>query len=159
MRMLIVAAAVLAAACSQPAQETTTEPQAAADLLTEVQALGPEMQLVRGLQDLQAYQAAHPEVQPTCASVRATESRGVIPSEGVPETSIYSSLAGALVISVQCGPQLTQTRMDPREHWLVVYAPGATEVNVVNCGLADGRDACPRQVVPAAPAATTPPAN
>src|SRR5688572_19363578 len=154
-RLLIVAAAIALAACGQPAQETTTvEPAAPADLFTEVSGLSAADQPVRGYTDLVAYQTAHPELEPKCTSVRATEARGVIPA-GVPDTSIYNQLEGAFVVSVQCGPQLTQTRMDPREHWLVAYVPGATDVTVLSCAQADGRDACPRIIPVEAAAATT----
>jgi hypothetical protein len=62
---------------------------------------------------------------------------------------------GSLVFSVQCGPQLTTVRDEPREHWLVVFAPGATEAVVVNCANAAGRDQCTR-TMPRVTATTTP---
>jgi hypothetical protein len=50
------------------------------------------------------------------------------------------------VFSVQCGPQLTDTRFDPNEHWIVVMAPGAMEAVVLNCAGPNGRDICPREL-------------
>jgi hypothetical protein len=108
-------------------------------------------------QALAAYQQAHPDSQPVCRAVRATESRGVIPDDVSPD-SLYAAYKGAAVYSINCGELRTMTRMDPREHWLVVYAPGAADVSIVNCASAGGDDLCPRVVpraeaTPAAPAA------
>lgn len=158
---LIVAsvAALALAACGQPAtEEKAAEPAAPQSLVDQVNAMSLEQQPVFAWEQLVAYQGAHPEAQPPCTSVRATESRGVIPADVAPD-SAYAQFAGSHVFSVQCGPQLTATRMDPREHWLVVFPEGATEPTVFNCAGADGRDVCPRVVptaaAPAAPAAGT----
>jgi hypothetical protein len=149
-------AALTLAACGQaqaPKEEARPAPQS---LMEEIQAQGPEQQLVTAYQHLAAYQQAHPDSTPVCSAVRATESRGVIP-ENVSPDSIYAAYTGAAVYSVQCGELRTMTRMDPREHWLVVYAPGATEVSIVNCASAGGADLCPRQVpTVAAPPGGTP---
>ncbi len=132
-------------------QSTTLapEPQAPAarqaGLIGEALALAPEQQPVFAWQTLTAYQAAHPEVQPPCASVRSAESRGVIPND-VASDSIYGPYAAAVVFAVQCGPQLTTVQSDPREHWLVILAPGATEAVVINCADPAGSDRCPREV-------------
>jgi hypothetical protein len=119
-----------------------------------IQGQAPETQLVTAYQALAAYQQGHPDSQPVCRAVRATESRGVIPDNVSPD-SVYAAYKGAAVYSVNCGELRTMTRLDPHEHWLVVYAPGASEVSIVNCASASGDDLCPRQVpVVAAPGAT-----
>lgn len=151
--MIAVGVLFALAACNQaPAPEEAAAPEQPASLLDQIQAQRAEDQMVTAFQALIAYQQANPTVQPTCASVRGTESRGIIPDD-VAADSIYAAHKGSAVFSVQCGPQLTGTRFDPREHWLVAYAPGATEIAVVNCADARGQDQCPR-TVPRAAAAT-----
>jgi hypothetical protein len=157
-RYLLAASAALAlAACGQAAAPKEEAPPAPQSLMEQVQAQTPEMQLVTAYQALAAYQQAHPESQPVCQAVRGTESRNVIPDNVAPD-SVYAPYKGAAVYSINCGVLATATRMDPHEHWLVVYAPGATEVSVVNCADARGDDVCPRVVptVAAAPAPATP---
>lgn len=150
----VCAAALLLAACGQQEATTAEAPPAPQSLMEQVQAMAPEQQLVKAYQDLAAYQAAHTDAQPACRNIRATESRGVIPANVAPD-SVYTGHTGALAISVQCGQLVSRARMDPAEHWLVIYAPGATEASVVNC--ADGvNDRCPRELpLAAVPAATT----
>lgn len=157
MKKAILAVAVLAlAACNQPAEAPEEAPAAAPpSLMEQIQAQSGEQQLVTAYQALIAYQQAHPDAQPACTAVRATESRGVIPAD-VDPASTYGPLAGSAVYSIQCGALLSATRYEPREHWLVVYAPGATEVSLVNCADAQGRDTCPREVPRAAAPAATP---
>lgn len=150
----VCAAALLLAGCGQQQEATTAEaPPPPQGLMEQVQAMAPEQQLVKAYQDLAAYQQTHAEAQPVCRNIRATESRGVIPANIAPD-SIYAAHAGSLVISVQCGELVSRARMDPAEHWLVVYAPGATEANVVNCAQG-ATDRCPRELPLAAAAAAT----
>lgn len=157
MRQLVFAAAILAlAACGQggdakqAATETATTP---ASLMEQVQAQPADQQPIFAFTQLQQYQAAHPESQPPCTAVRVAESRGVIPADADPAT-IYPQYVGALVFSVQCGALVSATRFDPAEHWLVIFAPGATEIAVANCKGPRG-DVCPRRVTPAGAATTT----
>lgn len=157
---LAAAAAMLTlAACGQSATEEEAAPAAPQSLMEQVQVMGPEQQPVFAYQQLAAYQQAHPDSQPPCTAVRGTESRGVIAADVDPETA-YAAHVGSLVFSVQCGALRSQTRMDPAEHWLVVFAPGATEATVVSCAGERGADRCPRfthpaqGAAPAAPAAT-----
>lgn len=155
-QILIAAAAVLAlAACSQPTekQEAEAAPAAPAALMDQVQAMSPEQQPVFAWQQLSAYQTQHPEASPPCTSIRRAESRGIIPANATPD-SPYANYIGSLVFSIQCGPQLTTVRDDPAEHWLVVFAPGATDVAVANCKGPRG-DICPRRVTPPDAATTT----
>ena len=144
---LALSAAVLAlAACGQSAQEETTEqtPAAPQGLMEQVQTMSPEQQLVFATQQLATYQQANPDAQPRCSAIRGTESRGVIPPN-VDPNSAYGPFVGALAISVQCGELRTATRMDPNEQWLVVFAPGASEVQVANCGAGPNNPSrCPR---------------
>lgn len=141
----LAAAALALTACSQPAETTAPEaPAAPQSLMEQVQAQAADQQLVTAYQALVAYQQAHPDVQPACTAVRGTESRGVIPPNVAPD-SIYAAHVGSQVYSIQCGALVSATRPDPTEHWLVVYAPGATEVAVVNCANPRG-DSCPRSV-------------
>lgn len=145
-------AALALAACGQaeaPKEEAPPQPQS---LMEQIQAQAPEQQLVTAYQHLAAYQQTHADSTPACSAVRATESRGVIPDNVSPD-SVYAAYKGAAVYSVQCGELRTRAAYDPREHWLVVYAPGATEVSIVNCASAGGTDLCPRQV----PVVETPP--
>jgi hypothetical protein len=140
-----VCAALALAACGQAAPKQEEAPAAPQSAMEQILAQAPEQQLVTAYQHLAAYQQAHPEATPHCSAVRATESRGIIP-DNVAADSIYAAYKGAAVYSVQCGELRTMTRMDPREHWLVAYAPGASEPAVVNCANASGVDQCPRQV-------------
>jgi hypothetical protein len=160
-RNLIVIAAASAtlalAACGQ-AEAPPEAPSAPQSLFEQIRAQSPETQLVTSYQHLAAYQQANPDSTPRCTSVRSSESRGVVPDNVAPD-SVYASYPGAAVYSVQCGELRTLTAYDPREHWLVVYAPGASEVTVVNCADANGRDMCPSTVptvATATPAAATP---
>lgn len=145
-------AACLLAACGQPAQTEDVAPEAAAppSLLAQAQALSPEQQPVFAWQQLTAYQQTHPEAQPPCASIRRVDAIGSIPDDVTPD-SIYAAYRGQLVFTVQCGPQLTTVQDDPREHWLVAFAPGATEAAVQNCANAQGRSECTRVPRRAAP--------
>lgn len=156
-QFVIAAAAVFAlAACGQQGakQETAPEaPPAPAALIDQVQAMAPEQQPVFAWQQLTAYQGQHPEAAPPCTSIRRAESRGIIPANATPD-SPYANYIGSLVFSIQCGPQLTTVRDDPAEHWLVVFAPGATDVAVANCKGPRG-DICPRRVSPADATTTT----
>lgn len=143
--LALAAAALALAACGQPAEDTTVEaPPAPQGLLEQVQAMGPEQQLVFATTQLAAYQQAHPESQPRCEAIRGTESRGVIPPN-VDPASAYGPFVGSLVVSVQCGALVSATRMDPNHQWLVVFAPGATDLQVANCG-GDTITRCPRQL-------------
>jgi hypothetical protein len=160
--LIAAAAAALAlAACGQSAPTETAEeaPPAPQGLMEQAQAMGAADVPVFGYQQLIAYQQAHPEVQPPCTAPRGTESRGVVPADVNPD-SVYGPHAGSLVISVQCGVLISRAAFDPREHWLVVLAPGATEATVINCAGPTGADVCPapipRVVAPVAPAPATP---
>lgn len=140
--ILAAVAAFALAACGQSAEAPTEEaaPAAPESLMEQIQAMAPDQQPVFAWQQLTAYQGAHPEAQPPCTSIRSAEARGIVPPNIAPD-SIYAAHAGSLVFAIQCGPQLTQVRSDPAEHWLVIFAPGATEAAVQNC--AEGtRDLC-----------------
>jgi hypothetical protein len=154
-KLILACAALALAACGQSTAPTEEAPAAAQSLMEQVQAMSGENQLVAGYSALVAYQQAHPEAQPPCTSPRGTESRGIIPADVAPD-SIYAAHAGSLVLSVQCGVLISRAQFDPREHWLVIYAPSATEVAVVNCAGPNGADVCPapvpRAAAPAAPA-------
>lgn len=156
MRQLVLAAAVLAlAACGQGGaakQEAAPETAAPASLMEQAQAKPLEEQPIFALGLLQQYQATHTDSQPPCTAVRAAEPRGVIPADADPQ-SIYPQYAGSLVYSIQCGALRSATRYDPAEHWLVIMAPGATEIAVANCNGPRG-DVCPRRVTPAAATTT-----
>jgi hypothetical protein len=153
---ILAAAAFALAACGQTqAPEADEAPDAPQALMDQVLAMSPDQQPVFAWQQLTAYQQAHPEATPACASIRQAEARGIIPAD-VDPASAYGPLAGGAVYSVQCGAQLTGTAFDPREHWLVAFMPGAAEVAVVNCAQTNGRgDRCPSSVprasAPAAP--------
>ncbi|MBL8537115.1 MAG: hypothetical protein JNM59_06895 [Hyphomonadaceae bacterium] len=152
----IVAGALMLAACGQPAEAPQTQPPPPQSLMDQVTAMAAEQQPVFAWQQLTAWQQAHPEAQPPCASIRRVDTVGVIP-EDVAADSIYAAYKGALVFTVQCGPQLTTVRDNPAEHWLVAFAPGATEAAVANCAAANGaRTMCFRTPPRAAPATTTP---
>ena len=155
-KLIIACAALALAACGQSTAPVEEAPAAPQSLMEQVQAMSGEDQLVAGYSALVAYQQAHPEAQPPCTSPRGTESRGVIPADVAPD-SVYAPHAGSLVLSVQCGVLISRAQFDPREHWLVVYAPAATEVAVVNCAGPNGSDVCPAQIPrAAAPAPATP---
>lgn len=154
-KLIIACAALALAACGQSTAPVEEAPAAPQSLMEQVQAMSGENQLVAGYSALVAYQQAHPETQPPCTSPRGTESRGVIPADVAPN-SVYAAHVGSLVLSVQCGVLISRAQLDPREHWLVVYAPGATEVAVVNCAGPNGSDVCPAQVPRAAAAPATP---
>lgn len=156
--VLFAACAALAlAACGQSTETASdTAPAAPQSLMEQIQAQAADQQLVTAVTQLMTYQHAHPDVTPPCQHVRGTESRGMIPEDAAPD-SVYAAHKGALALSVQCGDLISRERMDPHEHWLVVYAPGATEVAIVNCAGPRDSDVCPR-VIPraaAAPASTS----
>jgi len=138
-------AAFALAACGQSTEAPAPETTAPQSLMEQMQSQSAEQQLVTAFQALIAYQQTHPEAVPPCASVRGTESRGVIPPNVAPD-SVYAPHIGSLVYSIQCGNLRSMERFDPTEHWLVVYAPTATEPTVENCADATGRDKCPRQL-------------
>lgn len=151
-------AALALAACGQAAQTAEeAAPAAPQSLMEQVQAMAPEQQPVFAWRQLTAWQQANPEAQPPCASIRRVDAVGVIPEDVAPE-SIYAAYRGHLVFTVQCGPQLTTVRDDPREQWLVAFAPGAEQASIANCANADGISQCLR-IPPraAATAATTTP--
>jgi len=151
-----VCAALALAACS-PAEAPPEAPPAPQSLMEEVQAMAPEQQPVFAYQQLIAFQQANPDSQPPCTAVRTTDFRGIIPPN-IDPASPYGAHIGSAVYSVQCGQLVSLSAMDPREHWLVVFAPGATEAVIVNCANAQGRDACPRTLplVEIGPTPTTP---
>lgn len=141
-----VCTAALALAACGPSEEAKTEeaPPAPQGLLEQVQAMTPENQLVFATTQLAAYQQAHPEAQPVCSAIRGTESRGVIPPN-VDPNSAYGPFIGSMAVAVQCGELRSMTAMDPAQQWLVVFAPGATDVQVANCGGGpNGSSRCPR---------------
>jgi hypothetical protein len=148
MKEIVIATALVLAACGQSATETPPPEAVSAEqegLLGEALALAPDQQPVFAWQTLTAYQVAHPESQPPCASVRSAESRGAIPEDVAPD-SIYGPYAGAVVFAVQCGLQLTTVQSSPAEHWLVILAPGAAEAVIVNCADEAGNDRCSREI-------------
>jgi hypothetical protein len=142
---LAAGALVLLAACSPPAATTEETAEAAQSLFDQVNAMGAADQPVFAYTQLVAYQQAHPDVvTPPCTSVRGTE-RINVPGNVAPD-SIYAPHAQAAVFTVQCGPAISATRMDPNEKWLVVFAPGADSVTVEHCLGERNLDRCPRQV-------------
>ncbi len=158
MRTIQIAAACCALALAACGQTTAPEPEAPAaprSLMDQVLSMSPEQQPVFAYQQLAAYQQAHPESQPTCTAVRGTESRGIIP-DNVDPASAYGPFAGTLVYSVQCGQLISATRMDPNEHWLVVFAPDAPEPQIVHCLGPRSSDICPREIPTVAAAPATP---
>jgi hypothetical protein len=149
-------AAFALAACGQAAAPVEEAPAAPQGLMEQAEYMSESDRLVFGYTQLVAYQQAHPEAAPPCTAPRATETRGIVP-DTVADDSIYAAHKGSLVISVQCGQLVSRAAFDPREHWLVVFAPGATEAAVVNCAGPNGSDVCPRITAPAAtPAVPTP---
>lgn len=150
-------AAFALAACGQAQAPTEEAPAAVEDLLSQVNRMPAEQQPVFAYQQLAAYQQGHPESLPVCAAVRATEARGVVP-ENVDPASPYAAHVGSSIYSVQCGALISATAYDPREHWLVAFAPGAAEATVVNCADAQGIDQCPRQIPTVAAAEPATPA-
>ncbi|MGQ0534000.1 MAG: hypothetical protein ACT4OF_15105 [Caulobacteraceae bacterium] len=149
---LAAGAALLLAACNPPAATTEEAPAAPQTMYDQVNALPAEQQPVFAYQQLVTYQQAHPEATPPCASVRGAE-RIDLPENIAPD-SIYAPHAGSAAFTVQCGPAISATRMDPNEKWLVVFAPGANAPTVEHCLGERDTDRCPRQVPTAA--ATTP---
>jgi hypothetical protein len=154
MKKLILAGALLLAACGSGASSTgTAAATAPQSLMQQAQAKAPEDQPVFAYTVLAAYQGAHPDSTPKCERVRGAQSVGVIPAD-VAAGSIYQPYVGDLVFSVQCGPQLTTVAPDPHQHWLVIMAPTAADATVVTCADAHGNDACPIRV-PRATATST----
>lgn len=161
MKYVLVAAALAAlAACGQaqeaPAPEAPPAPQSALDQLN---AQSAEEQAVFAYTQLVAYQQTHPEAQPPCTSIRGSEARGTVP-ENVDPQSIYAPYVGGAAFAVQCGPQLTTVRAEPRERWLVVFMPSAETAAVVNCAGLNSSDLCRTRTIPTvspeAPASATP---
>lgn len=154
--LLIAAAAFALAACGQSTAEKTEEaaPAAPADMKSQVEAMGPEERGVFAYTQLIAYHQANPTVTPQCTSLRRVDDVGVIPANVRPD-SVYQPHVGALVYSVQCGPQLTTVADDPREHWMVVFAPGAAAASFYPCADESGRRSrCTRTPLTVSPEAT-----
>ena len=152
-RLLVVAAVALAACGQAAAPKQEAAPSAPQTMLDQVQGMAADQQGVFAWQQLTAYQQAHPESQPPCASIRRVDTVGHIPEDVSPD-SIYAAYKGALVFTVQCGPQLTTVGDDPHEQWLVAFVPGAAEAVIVGCANAQGISQCTR--VPLRAPATTP---
>ncbi|MFT3729036.1 MAG: hypothetical protein QM759_14525 [Terricaulis sp.] len=152
---LLAAAALLAlAACDQATTTTSTTTAAApTDMKGRVEAMDELNQPVFAMQQVSAYLTAHPDAGPACVHARHVQSQGVVPANVAPNTP-YSALAGQLVFSVQCGEQRTTVHDDPKQHWLVAFAPGAQAANVLSCADAHGADQCPHEI-PTTAAATT----
>ena len=151
-KILAAGALVTMAACGQieqPEAEAPAAPAPPAALMDQALAQAPEMQQVFAYQQLVVYMQANPALGVSCEGPRGIEARGIIPDSAAAD-SVYGALKGALAFSVQCGPQLTTARDEPREHWLVAFAPGAAAPSVVNCADARGRDQCPRAIPMAA---------
>lgn len=152
MKRIFLAAALALAACQAeaPKEEAPPAPQS---LMDQVAAMSAETRPVFAYQQLVAHQQAHPEVIPPCTAPRETAER-LIPDNVAPD-SFYAQFKGSAVYSVQCGELVSRARFDPREHWLVVFAPGASEAVVANCADARGSDQC-LMPVPTIAAAATP---
>jgi hypothetical protein len=147
---LAACAAFALAACGQPAEAPKADAdQAPLSLQQQVRRQTPEMQPVFAYQQLVAYLQAHPELEAACAGPRRAEPRGTVPENVAPD-SIYAPYVGADAYAIQCGEQLTTVRDDPRQHWLVLFAPGASEVQVANCADERGTDRCALRVIPVA---------
>jgi hypothetical protein len=154
MRAIIAIAAFAALAACNQQPEAPAAPEAPASLQAQVRAMAAEMQPVFAYQQL----VAHLQTQgAVCTGPRGAEGRGTVPANVAPD-SIYAPFAGADVYTVQCGEQLTTVRADPRQRWLVVFAPDAMEAQFVNCADATGFDRCAAREIPVAEAApaTTP---
>lgn len=153
LKYVISIIALALAACGQAeAPKQDAAPVAAPQsLIDQVRSMSPEQQPVFAWQQLTAFQQAHPEAQPPCSSIRRVDVVGEIPDD-VAADSIYAAYKGGLVFTVQCGPQLTTVRDEPREQWLVAFMPGAAESSIVNCANAQGLTQCMRTV----PRTTTP---
>lgn len=148
MKQWIATAALFAlAACGQPAEAPAEQESAALSLQQQVRAEPAEMRPVFAYQQLMAYFQAHPELEATCIGPRGAEARGTVPENVAPD-SLYGPYVGADAYAVQCGEQLTTVRDDPRQRWLVVFAPDATEPVVVNCADPQGRDQCAVRQIP-----------
>lgn len=149
----IIAFAALAAlaACTQQPPAAPAEPEAPASMQSEVRRMAAEMQPVFAYQQL----TAHLQTQGgACAGPRGAEARGTVPANVAPD-SIYAPFVGADAYTVQCGEQLTTVRADPRERWLIVFAPDATTAQFVNCADAQGFDQCAARQIPTAEATPT----
>lgn len=153
-RFAAVAAALLAAACGKSGEAPKAESEQPRSLMEQVEYMAVEQQPVFAYQQLVAYQQAHPESLPRCAAPRATEARPI--PDDVALDSFYAPYKGAAVFSIQCGEQVSRARMDPKEHWLVVFPPGAMEATIVSCADARGEDQCPLPIPRIAAAAPTP---
>ena len=152
LRMIAATAVLALAACGQASdgakQEATTAaaPQGLFEQLTRT---APEMQPVTAWQQL----ITHAETMPACREVRRTESRGIVPPNAA---APYAGHEGEWAFSVQCGPQLTTVRPDPRLHWLIFFKEGETTSTIVNCADARGQDQCILARIPTmTPAAAT----
>jgi hypothetical protein len=154
MKLKIIAATALLAlaACGQSSTTpssgaTTSATTAPQGLFEQLERTAPEMQPVTAWQQL----SSHPETMPACASVRRTESKGIVPPNAAPP---YAGHAGEWVFSIQCGPQLTTVRPDPHQHWLIFFKEGAMTSTIVNCAQGTG-DQCLLARIPTVDAATT----
>ena len=142
-RIILVAAAVALAACSQPESEAPPAPETPQSLQAQARALSAEEQVVFAVGQL----AAHLQAQGQSCTVRGAEPRGTVPANVAPD-SIYGPFAGADAFTVQCGERLTTVRPDPRQRWLVLLPPDAMAPQVVNCANQAGLDQCASREIP-----------
>jgi hypothetical protein len=152
LRMIAATAVLALAACGQAndgAKQGTAAATAPQGLFEQLERTSPEMQPVTAWQQL----TSHPETMPACHDVRRSESRGIVPANAA---APYAGHDGAWAFVIQCGPQLTTVRPDPRQHWLIFFKPGETTSTIANCADAHGQDQCLLARIPTAtPAAAT----
>jgi len=141
--LALCAAALALVACGQPSETADTATPAAPQSRAEALAgMSETDQIVGAYQDFAVHMQAHPELTPPCQNVRSTERLGVVP-DTVAADGVYAAHIGATVFVVQCGVLESMAPMDPRERWLVIYAPQASAPEIVNCAGQDGRSRCP----------------
>ena len=152
LRMIAATALLALAACGQggeTAKQETTTAAAPQGLFEQLTRTAPEMQPVTAWQQL----ITHQEAMPACREVRRTESRGIVPPNAA---APYAGHEGEWAFSIQCGPQLTTVRPDPRQHWLIFFKEGETTSTIANCADAAGHDQCLLARIPTTtPAAAT----
>ncbi len=137
MKKLIVALAALAAACGPQAEEEVAV-VAPTGLFEQAQAMSGEEAAVFAYT---TFMSKASTLERPCVAVRETLARGVIPAD-VAADSVYAPYAGSMVFAIQCGEMLTTVRADPRDHYMLVLTPGATEAVIAPCLFGEGIDGC-----------------
>lgn len=139
MKRLIIGAAALLAACGQSSTEEA-EPVAAAPqtLFEQAQAMSPTDSAVLAYT---LFWARKDTLERECVGVRETVERGVIP-DTVTEESVYYPYIGSIVYAIQCGDLRLTGPSSFRDRYMLIVSPDSDEPQIAACITEAGTDGC-----------------